>query len=243
MRIVFVSSYCLLLCLCGYAQSIKPDTAFVQTALRNSINVYTQSIGAQANLYNGSAYLAPFQTNSDHPYFETEEWVNGSVIYEGEPYENLDLLYDISNDRLITELYNGSPIMLINEKLNSFSIGSHHFKKIKNETVNNSLPQSGFYEILYDGTTQAVARRQKKRRETIESKTIQVYFDDKDKYFILKNGNFNQVKSKTSVLKLFPDHKQALKQYMRKNNLNYKTNRSAAIAGVVEYYDTLTLVK
>src|SRR5690348_16627231 len=97
---------CLLLFLTSltYAQSAKPDTAFVKASFSKAKAVYASSaIRSQSHLYNGSQYIDYTPIGEEHPYFLTNDWTNGTVIYDGEKYENVPLLYDISADKLVVE--------------------------------------------------------------------------------------------------------------------------------------------
>ena len=217
------------------------DTTFSKAALQNSIAVYGKHISEQTNLYNGYQYVRPNQTNDEeHPYFETDDWVFGSVEYDGEIFKNIPLLYDIRSDKVITEHYlNGNEMELIPEKLSGFTMAKHSFKKIKNEEVSNSLPQTGYYEILYDGVTRAIVLQKKTSLKTISSNEVQILYEKRIKYYILKNGKFFQVRSKGSLLKLLSDEKKALKQFLTTHKLRFRGNAESVIAQTAEFYDTL----
>src|SRR5688572_13255581 len=145
------------------------DTAFVSAAIRHATVLYASTIQGQTALFNGSEYKKLAQTNDQHPFYRSDDWVYGSVTYSGEFFSNVPLLYDITADRIITEnYYNADELVLVNEKLENFSIGEYHFRKIKNEQVQNSLPASGFYEVLHEGPSTVVARRFKVQRERAE---------------------------------------------------------------------------
>ena len=216
-----------------------PDTTFLATAVQNSVKRYTQAVHYQTGLYNGSEYVEPEQTNEQHPFFISEDWVNGTVAYDGEVYENVPLLYDITSDKVITELHNANPLVLVPEKLTRFSLSGHTFERIQNETINNTLPRTGYYDVLYNGKTKVISLRQKIRQEKIESiKDIEIFFDERPRYFILKNGSYFPVKSKISVLKLLPDKKHELKHFASRNKLRFRKNREMALTRLAEFYDT-----
>jgi hypothetical protein len=223
----------------AFSQSVK-DSIFLADAKKNTIKDYERAIQGQAKLYNGSEYVKPEQTGDSHPFYISDDWSFGFVNYDEERFENVPLLYDITSDKLVTEnYYNASEMELVYDKLTGFSIANHIFEKIINQQVNNSLPQSGFYEVLYNGTTKTIARHQKKSQETIVSNEIEIDFEKKDHYFIYKSGSYYPVKSKGSVLKLLADEKSALKQFLNKNSINFKLDRENALARLAEYYDTL----
>jgi hypothetical protein len=229
--------FCLLLC-ASLAQAQPPaDTLFVRDAVKNTIRFYTTSIQGQTSLYSGSQYREPNRSNNDqHPFFDADDWVTGTVTYDGQFYEGVPLLYDITSDQVVTEnYYNADQISLAREKLDAFTIGRHSFEKLSH----NTLPRPGFYQVLYDGESKVIARRQKIIREKITGQTIEIEFDPRYRYFIFKNGAYFPVKSKASVLQVLQDEKPALKQFISKNKIRFKHMREAALHRVAAHYDTL----
>lgn len=216
------------------------DTAFARAATQERIKLYTETIGGQAQLYNGSQYREPYRTGDSHPFFESEDWLTGYVIYDSERYNDVPLLFDIMLENLVTEHpYSGDQIALINERLTEFSLGSHIFVKLKGKDYKNSLPRDGFYEILYKGPTTFIGLHQKNRREAIESHEINIYFDTRDRYFILKDGVFFPVRNKKSVLNLLKDEKIGLRQFAKKNKLNFRIHREESLAKLAAQYDAI----
>lgn len=228
---------CFLLCPFWLNAQRSADTLFQAAAIKNTVKLYTTLIQGQTSLYNGSQYKEPNRSNNDqHPFFDSDDWVFGSVSYDGEQYDNVPLLYDITSDKVVTEnYYNADQIALVNEKLTAFTMGQHAFVKLSHKT----LPRSGFYQVLYNGTSMVVARKQKVIREKIVSQTIEIEFDPRYRYFLYKNGAYFQVRSKGSVLKVLEDEKPALRQFINKNKIRFKQTPETALRRVAAYYDTL----
>jgi hypothetical protein len=226
-------------CTYGRPQS-RTDTTFLISAKENALQLHQQALRSQARLYNGSKYRAPQQTFEEHPNLASEDWITGSVFYDGELFQDVSLIYDVTTDVLVTDHFpSGHPIQLISDKIDYFTLGNRLFERIGVESVNNSLPRTGFYEILYDGATKVVALRQKLRREKIESTRVFVLYESRDRYFLFRNGVFFPVKSKSSILKLLEDRKQELKRFIKQRNLLISSNRELTLKSLAEYYDTL----
>ena len=216
------------------------DTTFVASARQKAIGLYDRALRTQSRLYNGSRYVSP-QYNTDlHPWFSSDDWVTGSVFYDGKYFEDVPLMYDLYNQVLVTEHYpSGHPIQLVAEKLQYFAVAGHHFERISNESVGNSLPATGFYDVLYSGKTKVIARRQKFLREQIVSTTVERSFEDRTRYYLMRNGVFFPVKSKGSALKLMSDRKQELNKFLKQKKMRFADNRELALATLAEHYDTL----
>jgi hypothetical protein len=220
-----------------YSQQSEADTVFVAESKKQVSAQYTAAIQHQSRLYNGSDYVIYISRDEEHPYFEVDDWAYGSVEYWNELYENIPLMYDISTDQVVTEHNRGNPIKLLPEKVQSFTLQDHVFVRLKPDSTNNIA--EGFYDRLYDGTMKVYAKHSKVYRETLNSKEVIPSYDANTRYYLFKDGVFNLVKTKGSVLKLLADKKPELKNFIRKNNLHFKTNRNDAIVRIVAHYDSL----
>jgi hypothetical protein len=218
----------------------QADTAFIATAKRNAIASYEKEMRTQSGLYNGSKYVAPDYDRDLHPYFSSEDWITGSVHYDGEYFTDVSLMYDLYNAALIAEHFpSGHPIQLIEDKVQSFDIDGHHFQKIHNEVFGNSLPATGFYDVLHPGKTKLIARRQKVRRQEIEDLAVETFFDARTRYFVLKNDVFFPVKNKGSLLKILSDRKRRLKKFLKDNKALRLQHKEDLLKGIAAHYDSL----
>jgi hypothetical protein len=221
----------------SHSQQAATDTAFLAASKKKSISLYTASIQRQSRLYNGTDYIVYLPKYEEHPYFQLDDWTYGSIIYWGELYENVPLLYDLSIDQVVTEHNRGNPIKLIAEKIDGFTMLDHTFVRLERDSNNNI--SAGFYDRLYDGTSKVYAKHQKAHRETLEAKEVIPRFDESTRYFLYKDGLLHPVKTKGSVIQILEDHKQEVKTYIRKNRIYFKNNRDVAIVRVTEFYDSL----
>ncbi len=218
----------------------QTDTAFIALAKANTIQLHQAALGAQARLYNGSRYRDPVMTIDYHPFYNSEDWITGSVFYDGEYFQGVSLLYDLLNGVLVTEHYpSGHAIRLVTEKIQHFSMAGHTFRLIENQSVQNSLPRTAFYDILYDGESRLVALRQKFRHDEVSSVAIVVTYEEKNRYFLQRNGVFFPVRSKGSLLKLMDDKKQQLRKLLKENHISFKDDRELALKSVAKFYDEL----
>lgn len=219
-----------------YAQQHE-DTLFLRTAINNTAALYAQVIKGQTTLYNGSQYRRLPESDNGHPFFRSDDWEFGSVTYNGQYYENVPLLYDVLKDQIITESYNGSEMVLTKEKVSRFNLNDDIFITVHHP----SLPKAGFYQLLYDGPSRALAKRQKGRREKISDRSIEVFFDTRDRFFIYKNGLYFQVRNKSGVLRVFGNKKTELKEFFKTNHVRFKADFARALKLAAEKYDALNV--
>ena len=64
-------------------------------------------------------------------------------------------------------------------------------------------------------------------------------YEEKNRYFVLRNGVFFPVRSKGSVLKLMDDRRQELRKHLKQQKIVFSDNRERALKSLAEHYDTL----
>lgn len=218
----------------GYAQFTPADTLFLSQANQNEVALYSNTMVGQSHLYNGTEYREYNPLKDEHPFF-ISDWTDGSVFYDGEFYKNAVLLYDINKDQVIVEHYSSrQKIELFSNWLEYFNLNEHYFVHLRNE----QLPK-GFYELVYDGATKVYMKRLKMFLQELKGTEIHRSFDEKQLYYIFRQGNFYSVKNKKTVVKALQDHKAELNQFIGKNHIKFKANKEKSIAMVAEYYDSI----
>jgi hypothetical protein len=226
----------LLFATCLPAQQPGNDST-VNTA--NAIRVYQQFLYPEKDLYNGRQYIAYASTlYKGHPYFQSPERIEGNIFYDGVLYEQVPMQHDIvKNLVLIEEPYKKFTIELQNEKIGWFTIGNTRFTHIKAIPGKTGIPE-GFYQTIYDGNTILLKKDSKVITEKLELKVVLSIQEIQD-YFIKKNGSYYPVDDRSSILKVLKDKKNELTQYIRKSNIDFKTNFEESLISTLVYYDTL----
>ncbi|MBL0745164.1 hypothetical protein JI741_28295 [Chryseolinea sp. Jin1] len=215
----------------------KADTAFISASAGRAQQLYTNAFQGQARLFNGTEYRLYQSRNDEFPLYLRDDWTNGAVLYDGEHYDNVSLVYDISTDKVVVEhMLNGAEIQLIAEKVSWFSMSGHTFVRIDGDKTNGV--KSGFYDLLYDGPSKVYAKREKMLQESIESQVIVSRFEEKNHLYILRNGVFVPVKKKSSVLKVFSDRKSDVKSALNKSKIRFRKDREKAIVLAATFYDS-----
>jgi hypothetical protein len=236
-------SFCLLAaCLSSHtssAQSQQEDSIFYQSALSHTISVYYDQLGDQSRLFNGSLYHGidlTFQKGT--PYFLTDKTSNGSVVYDGIFYPNLAIFYEDYRQFLVV-LDHAFQLQLINEKVSAFTIADHHFEYVSAGGLNNGIPLSGFYEVLYNGRSRLLKHTSKKIREVLSTSELRRYMDEFDNYYIRGKSGYFAVNSKRALFNFMSDHKKDVQRFIRKNNLDFKDDMDNTLVQVAAYYDQI----
>ncbi len=215
----------------------KADSSFSK-----AVKIYDREIGRNSFLFTGKVYFDKYNAVKEHPFFIDDYWELGSLVFEGQPFDSVYLMYEIYGDLLLGEYFNSqgalAPIKLHSESISSFSLFGHKFVRLEPDTLENI--KEGFYDVLFDGNqTKLYSFRRKEIVKANEINSVAETFVEKDKYYIHKDGHYYQVRKKHSVLKVLEDRKKELKKFMRSNMLYFNQNPEAILVEVVRYYDSL----
>ena len=143
--------FCLLPLTQIFAQSSTDDSLSLIKTINNAVDLYYQSSGDQSRLYNGTEYTGyPFSFVEGSPFFLTNQPQRGSVMYDGVEYRDVNLQYDELSGLLIMQDENHR-IQLSNDRISGFAIGNNPFIRFVKDSLSPPEPETGFYNILYDG--------------------------------------------------------------------------------------------
>ncbi|MFC6997384.1 hypothetical protein [Rufibacter roseus] len=213
-----------------------PPADSSQISLQPIAALYHAAMGQQAHVFNGSEYFGYTLRTKGHQFFGSDVWADAVVTYDGIAYSGIPFMYDIVNQALIVVRPDekGTPIktQIDASRVSQFTLQGHRFMKV-NKAENLA---SGFYEVLYSGNVQVLARREK----TSLKQNAEISFSDKNTYYILKDGQYHQVKSKGSVLKVLSDQKAELNKSLKERSISFGQNRELALVTMAQVYDSLT---
>jgi len=222
----------------AFSQSLA-DTSFLAASIANAKNVYLGFIRGNAHLYNGTEHKIYQSVNEEHPYFISNDWIEGSIVYDNELNENVAMMYDIRYDKVVIDHFSSrNKIELVSKKVSTFNLQGHTFVVLKPDSANTQI-QEGFYDQLYKGNLSVYARRTKQYEERIEANVLIPSFTEKNKYFLLKDGKYFPVNSKATALDALSDKRKMLKQYVSKSRIRYKKEKEKWLVMLAGYYDTL----
>lgn len=217
----------------GYAQFA--DTAFVTASVQFAKKLHRSRVQGESLLYNGSDYREYRPLKDEHPFYLSDDWVLGSVTYDGQFYDQVYLQLDIEKDQLVIENFNfGTQVQLVKNRVAAFTLGDRRFVQLSDSSV-----PGGFYEILYPGNTRVVAKRIKQMQERVSTNEITREFEEKNKYYLWFEGKYVGVRNKKSALKVMHLYKKQLLQEFQNKNLNTKNQTELQLTLLAELYDSL----
>lgn len=229
----------LLLQIASFSQTVKIDS-ITNIQVKNALDLYTHYTGASSPIYNGTDYLYyNFKMEGD-PFFLTRDLTKGWAGYNGRRYDSLSIGYDIQRNQVgIASADNFARIVLQNELIDSFNVSGHTFIRIQ-EDYKQNLNNTGFYDLLYNGHLQLLARRIKIMEEVQKDNTVVRIFTEKDRFYIHKGGLYYLVSNKKEVFHRFADKLHQIKKLMRHEHYRLGHNNfESALLETVKFYDQL----
>jgi uncharacterized protein YqgQ len=176
----------------------------------------TEPISKYSLLFSGTEYVKQFNEARGNPFFPASKNF-GNIIYYGNVYNNIELLYDCEDDiPIIRDVQGLLKLRLIREKLDEFTVDQHKFIKIKLLSS-----QGEFYEEIYRGKYALLMQWQKKAE--LDAQEIERYVLRKT-IFMLKGNDILPIAGKSTLFSLIVNKEKELKKIYRSNRLNYKKN-------------------
>ncbi len=215
------------------SQSAMSDTTFISIAKKNAIELYTHTANAHSQLYNGREYSEYRQIGEEHPYLYLD-WTECTIGYEQRTFEGVPLIYDLSSDEIITEHSSGGKISLIKDRVRFFSMKGHRYEYFHL----TEIPE-GFYDVLYSGKIKMLAKRSKSRQERISNGTLSAEFDERAKYFLVKDGTPSSFSNKKSLIKLLAADNPEVRKKLEAKKLNFKEKKESSFVQLLELFDQL----
>lgn len=238
MQKVFYTILLILLSLFGAGQSMQ-DTTFLSASVIKAEKAYHQAMSKQLNIHNGRGYKTYTPTAEEHPYFLSDDWATGTIVYESDHYTEVPLLFDISSEKVITENpVNGAKMELVYNKIDRFEIHGHIFVKLLNNPAFTTDMTEGFYELLYDGQLKLYAKRKKDFQTRLIGNSMMTEFDEKNKYFLFNGKSLVRVTGKKSITNSLGDKKKLQKPPAIKIDLNSNNKIENKLIYLTKFYDS-----
>ncbi len=189
-----------------------------------------------------SGWLYQYQSvQNGYPYFGDQNWVKSTVSTKYESFRNVLVKYDIYQDALIMPLYRKDgtfPVVLNSQEVMSFTLNAYTFINLDNLTADCSHTYTGYYELIFDGRLKLVAKWQKLMSD--EDKMGGGKFDLVRTLFLIRDNNLYKLRRNSSLLKLFPDQKQAIRKYIREKQIYIDRSDDNRLKDLIKYIDQLT---
>lgn len=223
----------------SFSQNANKDS-LTGVQLKNVIGLYDHYTNGNAPIYNGAEYLYYTFKREGIAFFYSDTLLRGWVSYQGKIYNPLSLLYDLTRNQVVILFPDSiSSVVLQNQFIDSFYLAGHTFINLTQAPQQN-LNNTAFYDLLYNGRVQLLARRTKLMSEIIKDNSVITVIAPKDFFYIHKEGMYYLVNNQKDVFKLFDDKKHELRKEMRKEHLKFRRkNFESVLEKTTALYDQL----
>lgn len=162
------------------------------------------------SLYNGVEYIELFRTiNDKHKFFGNSDFQMGSLVYDGQFFDQVPLKYDLDADNLLLSVGYNYPypiLILIKSKIQSFNLQDADFVQVPEDT--EALGATGFYQVLFkEKAITLLKKNTKKRFKRIRGNTLYYEFIPEGSYALNYEGEFYEISNKKDVLRIWPEQK------------------------------------
>jgi hypothetical protein len=205
--------------------------SFGQQQASLPVQMYEQALKGSQQLFNGTEYFKYKSYSGEHPYYLSDQYIVGTLNYDGVSYPAVPLYYDIHKDQLITPYYfDGSWMAFVGELVQNFKLKDHSFSYFR--AMKGDLPGSGFYEVLYSGKSKLIARHRKIYSEQIDGMEVIRAFKQSVEYYLLKGDRSFRLNENEKIPQALKDQKNELRNFLRKNP-------KATLSDLVRHYDSI----
>lgn len=211
--------------------------SFAQT--NNSFQYSSNPIkpDSSSSVFNGMEHTGYPLAEEGMPYYLTQDWQKGTMVFRDQPYTDIFLKYDLIKDELILRHYNGfTGIILFTPRISSFTLLD---KKFVNLPASQGFA-GGIYEELSTGSISLYAKRTKLVAENLTAAGIERRISQRNHYLLFKDGVFHQVRNEGDVMDLVKDKKSEVKAHLRGKGIKYRRDREHFLITVLSYYNQLS---
>ena len=188
---------------------------FGQSDLSNSLlEVRKQGVYAHhdnsyvANILTGRRFID--YSNQFKQFFLGKYTTQGSLVYDGVLFNDIDLQYNLYTQELVVLLETESIeryIIVTPDKVSGFSVYGHEFVQLPGDSV----MAKGIYELAYDGVSSNVfIRRTSLEKENIEGGIINYEYEPINRYYVTNEFGSFHITGKKKLIEAYQNSEQLI---------------------------------
>ena len=187
-------------------------------------------------VFDGLFFTDPYKViNEYHRYYQKPNFIQGTVTYNKQPYFNLDIKYDLFEDRLLVRhvAIVGAPmVQLLTPFVADFIIGNQRFVNIRKWISDEEI--TGFVTVLSEHDNLVLVKKHRKKRLKKIKQNIAYYeFKENSLLFLIHNRAVIPLRKEADLIGEFPDHKKQLKNLFAIHRMEKKKNKDQYFLKVI----------
>jgi hypothetical protein len=200
----------------------------------------TDTLKENQILHNGRIWSNLYYLVEGDQFLFSREFLPGTLTISSKTFSNIYLKYDLFKDEILTPVDPGGILQLNKEMVDSFSLffqnKTYKFIRIKEESLKQSY---AYYNVLYKGKTALYVNYSKKiDKLSVEGKYDKFY--QITRIYFIKDNTFYPISGKKDLIRLFAEHKEKIKRFIKDNKLDVSEKEPESLIPVIEYYDSIS---
>ena len=204
-----------------------------------SIN-YLKAASHAATLYYGVEYEGYTQAKTQ-PYLTKAPCTKARLSYRHVSYPEVCLRLDVWKDELAILSPDLRYYVLFPDDVEYAELFDKQLIYHQTNALPNS-PSTGYYFLVHDGDCKVLEKKYAsliQRDKSIRTEWTVLDFTIKTRYFLLKDGVYQAINSKSALLKTLSPHQKELKQFISSRRLSFKKDAVELLIQTVREYERL----
>jgi len=219
-----------------YAQN--PDPKVI-----DQLNAYfDQAYGLDQKLISGVQYYNKYSRALGNEFLDSDEFVKGRLVINGMEYNDVNIRYDIYNQRINHQFnYTSSTVntvILEKYKIDEFEMNDMIFRKI-------FFPESdtSFFQIVAEGKISCLYYWYKNLTLQTSLRNVYEFSEPRRKCYLLIDSTIFRYKGKETFLKVFPESKSEVRKYLSQNKIRLRHAPDPIVAKLINYCNSLPVTE
>ena len=199
-----------------------------------------KALGIDQELVIGEMYEDHYRGAIRHPFLLEDKFTNGSIIFKNKTYNNLNLKYDIYDQKVIVDYYYNQTQLrfcLQNEFLDQFVIYDKIFKKIKLDGKDEAI-----YQVIENENLTCLYYWFRVRTESdhLLPKISYEFSPEKRKRYLMVRGELSSFRSNASFIKSFPKNiRKPIKKKIKSSKLFVASANDTQMQNLLDFCNSL----
>ncbi len=181
------------------------------------------------NIFNGLEYTDKYISLSveNHKFYGAFDYNEGFIKYNGQPYFDVKMKYDLLNDLIIIEYVNKkvSQLSLNSSMVEQFRLNGGEFFNIPENEVIKPFYKNGFFKLCYqDNNFSFYLKRIKDKVKKIYNKKVRYVFKEHEYYVLFYKDRCFKIDKIKDVLSAIPEYDNEVRTFYKSNKRLYNNN-------------------
>lgn len=197
------------------------------------------TVSENKDVFNGHEFVDAYRgiKPEEHRYFGNNNFYEGYVFYNGQPYFNISIKYDVLEDMLILELPNkGFKYISLNSNLvRVFKLGNNTFVKLNESDALSADYKNGFFKSSYTNSKYSLFTKLKKtKHKKIANKRVYYTFKLEENYFLAYKDKYFKIQSIKDLQEALPEEEKDIRLFFDSNKRLFKSNKQEFLIEILE---------